>query len=120
MSAIFSQKELSKYSLTRALNQLIESQRGQPPGCNGRLKDFEGEVHDALFDHYKSHPRFSTRLTRFESMEPIDAFNTTTNCLARRAIAQAGYFATSVGETSAPRGHKMRFRRRFRDLLFRR
>lgn len=56
MSAIFTEKELSKYSVTRAINQLIESQKSQPPGCNGRLKDFEGEVHQSLVDAYKAAP----------------------------------------------------------------
>src|SRR6476660_10586991 len=56
MSAIFTDRELSKYSVTRALSQIVESQRMKPRGCMGQLKGFELEVHDALHDHFKAAP----------------------------------------------------------------
>jgi HK97 family phage major capsid protein len=56
MSAIFTEKELSKYSLTRALGSLVKSQKDRPPGFCGRLDGFEAEVHDALSAHFRSGP----------------------------------------------------------------
>src|SRR5437588_5829762 len=54
MSALFTEKELQRYSITRALNQIIQSQSNQPPGHPGELSGVEREVHDALKEHYSS------------------------------------------------------------------
>ena len=56
-ASLFTEKELRNYSLTRAINEIVESQKHLPPGSTGHLGGFEGEVHDALANHFvKSHP----------------------------------------------------------------
>src|SRR5437764_9698444 len=53
MSALFTEKELQRYSITRALNQIIQSQSNRPPGYPGELSGgLEREVHDALKRHF--------------------------------------------------------------------
>jgi hypothetical protein len=54
MSAIFTEKELSKYSITKALAQIVKSQEGEPPGYRGELSGLEREVDEALRSHFSS------------------------------------------------------------------
>ena len=55
MSALFTERELQRYSITRALNQIIQSQSNRPPGYPGELSGgLEREVHDALKGHFCS------------------------------------------------------------------
>src|SRR5437764_7502300 len=54
MSAIFTEKELSRYSVTKALHQVVQSQANQPPGYPGELSGIEREVDEALRTHFSS------------------------------------------------------------------
>src|SRR5436305_3983979 len=56
MSAIFTEKELARYSFTKALNQIIESQAGMPLGFPGKLSGLEAEVDDALRNRFYNNP----------------------------------------------------------------
>jgi HK97 family phage major capsid protein len=54
MSAIFTERELSKYSITKALNQVVQSQVNHCPGYPGELSSLEREVDEALRSHFSS------------------------------------------------------------------
>jgi HK97 family phage major capsid protein len=71
LSAIFTERELAKYSVSRAISQIVESQKNQHPGYPGRLSGLELEVHDALRSHFYDTPAGEASVNGF--LLPINA-----------------------------------------------